>query len=365
MAKKVGIITFHRAINYGALLQGYALLEKTKECGADSCMIDYRCPFVESAYRLTWGLNDKSFKGYRTWLRGVPHLIKKKKNFRRFAKQRLNLTAKYTGLDISKFGDGLDVYITGSDQVWNMDVCGQDTNYLLNFVKDDSKKFGYAVSIGGYKMKPEETELAKKFAKISMREKSACDYVAQETGMQVHRDLDPTLLLTGEQWQKAAHPKRVIKEPYIFIYSVHPQNHMAEYAYKLSKEKGIKVYHLHNRVKMDLKEKGIQQLYDCSIEEFLALIRDAEYVVTNSFHGTVFSIMFKKQFLSELETKGGFNNRVWELLGSLGIKRRILDRVPTVNDGVTIDEKIDWEDVARRMEENRKESVAYLKSIIG
>ncbi len=139
---------------------------------------------------------------------------------------------------------------------------------------------------------------------------------------------------------------------------------MAEYAYKLAREKGLKVYHLHNRVKMDLKEKGINMLYDCSIEQFLALIRDAEYVVTNSFHGTVFSIMFKKQFLSELETKGGFNNRVWELLCSLGINRRILDRVPTINDGVTIDEKIDWDTAAAKMEENRKESVEYIKSII-
>ncbi len=195
--KKVGIITFHRAINYGALLQGYALLEKVKECGADACMIDYRCPFVESAYRLTWGLNDKSFKGYRTWLKGVPHLIKKKKNFRRFAKQRLNLTSKYTEANINGFGDRLDVYITGSDQVWNMNVCGDDRNYLLDFVKDDSRKFSYAVSIGGYQMKDDEKELAKRFAKISMREKSACDYIAQETGRKVHKCLDPTLLLTG------------------------------------------------------------------------------------------------------------------------------------------------------------------------
>ena len=364
MGKKIGVMTFHRAINYGALMQGYALVEKLKDCGANSSMIYYKCPFIENAYRLTWGLNKKTITGYTTWIKSIPDQIRKKKRFRKFMKKHLTLSKGYNKDNISKCEKEFDGFVTGSDQVWNMQVCGNDKNYMLDFSKDNSKKYSYAASIGGYVLSEDEIEIAKSFNKISMREKSASDYIANATGKEVHTDLDPTLLLTKEQWERVICKKRVIKKPYIFIYSVHPQNRMVEYAYKLAKEKGLEIYHLHNRVKKDLKEDNVHLIFDSSPEQFLSLIHDAEYVITNSFHGTVFSIIFQKQFLSELETKGGFNNRVWELLCKLEIKRRILDRVPGINDGIVIDEEIDWNTVDINMKKEREKSVEYLNSIV-
>lgn len=360
--RKVGILTFHRAINYGALLQGYALQEKLKDVGLDAWMVDYRCPFVEAAYKLTWGLNRKKWSSIRPWLLGIPDQIRKKRRFRAFARKHLNLSRAYKLENVRECEKEFDGLITGSDQVWNMKNSGDDHSYMLDFVTDDRKKLSYAVSLGAYEPTGEEEELIRTFSKVSFREKNAVTYSTETLKKEAHHDIDPTLLLTKEQWEKLVLKKKP-RKPYIFIYSVHPQNRMVEYARKLAAEKGLEIYHLHNRVKKDIQEEGVNVIFDCSPQQFLTWIHNADYVITNSFHGTVFSILFERPFLSELETRGGFNNRVWELLRMLGIQRRILDKVPGVNDGVTPDEPIDWKQVKTKMQEQRKLSVDYLKSI--
>ncbi|MCD8119022.1 MAG: polysaccharide pyruvyl transferase family protein [Lachnospiraceae bacterium] len=401
--KKIGILTYHRAINYGALLQGWALREKLKQLGADVYMIDYRCPFIERAYRLTRGMEKQDFRSRLTVLRGIPEVRRKTKRFRRFAHRYLGLTEKCERETAKKVCSGFDAVITGSDQVWNMKLCGEDRTYLLDFFgehKADEKqkqvacqKYSYAVSLGDYTLTPEEAGLLADFRELSLREKRTAEYVARETGRKTRVDIDPTLLLSREQWEKLvpgasgeafrtefdreAEPANMKSHadggaggrtaggrPYIFIYSVHPQNRMVAYAKKLAKEKNYDIIHLHNRVKKDMREDGVRLIFDSSPEEFLSLIYHAACVVTNSFHGTVFSILFQRPFLSELETKAGFNNRVWELLQTLGIPRRILDQVPGINDGVIMDEPIDWELTERKRREQAGESVKYLASII-
>ena len=362
--KKIGILTYHRAINYGALLQGYALQEKIKECGADAGMIDYRSDFIENAYRTMWGLNKKKLSSWKYTIKGIHDVKTKKKKFRAFGEKYLNLTKKYDRSNVSATENEFDKIVTGSDQVWNMDVCGNDRAYMLDYVKDDRKKASYAVSLGSYKFKDDEVGLIKKFNNISIREKGSCEYVSDITGKEGHVDVDPTLLLTGDKWEKVVLKENPVKKPYIFIYSVHPQNNMVEYAKKLAKEKNLEIYHLHNRVKKEMKEPGVNLLFDCSPEEFLTLIHDAEYVITNSFHGTVFSIVYHRQFLSELETRGGFNNRVWELLNALGINRRILEQKIYFDRNFNIDEAIDWDDVEQKLAGLREGSVEYIRKLI-
>lgn len=369
--KKIGILTYHRAINYGALLQGWALREKLKELGADVYMIDYRCPFIEQAYRLTRGMEKKDFRSRMTVLRGIPQVRRKTKRFRGFADRYLGLTRKCGRDSVGKLCAGFDAVITGSDQVWNMKLCGEDHTYLLDFSGENPtgfQKYSYAVSLGDYVLTPEETGMIDEFRGISLREKRTAEYVAGESGRKTRVDIDPTLLLSKEQWEKLVQPqlgRKTGEKPYIFIYSVHPQNRMVAYAKKLAKEKDYEIIHLHNRVKKDMREDDVRLIFDSSPEEFLSLICNAACVVTNSFHGTVFSILFQKPFLSELETKAGFNNRVWELLQSLGIPRRILDEVPGINDGVTMDEPIDWELAEQKRREQAEKSVEYLSTIAG
>lgn len=361
--KKIGILTFHRAINYGALLQCYGLQEKLTELGADAEVVDYRSSYVENAYRLLWGLNKKKLNSWKTTLKGVPQVKRKKKLFRRFSANNLKLTEACTRDNIAKVTGDMDIIITGSDQVWNMDVCGNDHTYMLDFVNEKNRKASYAVSLGGYKFPEDEIKMLQNFGSLSIRESKSRDYVADITGQSVNLDVDPTLLVKADVWKKVLTDKKPSK-PYIFIYSVHPQNRMAEYAVNLAKEKGLEVYHLHNRVKKDIKEEGINVLSDCSPEEFLTMIYNAEYVVTNSFHGTVFSIIFHKQFLSELETKGGFNNRVWDLLNELGIERRILERKIYYEKDFSIDEQINWETVENNLERLRAVSETHLQELL-
>ncbi|MBR5788715.1 MAG: polysaccharide pyruvyl transferase family protein [Lachnospiraceae bacterium] len=363
--KTIGILTFHRAINYGALLQAYGLQEALRDYGMDTKVIDYRCPFVEKAYRLLWGLNKKKLRSWKYTLKGVPHVKKKTEMFRKFEERYLELSKPYNKGDEAKMEADFDEIITGSDQVWNMDISGNDRNYLLDKLNDSKMKNSYAVSLGTYKLKKEDVAAISKFDKISLREKSAADYVKELTGRDdVHCDIDPTLLLTPDKWEELVNKNRVIKEKYIFIYSVHPENHMVSYAKELAKEKNLKIVHLHNRVKMDLREPGVDILHAVTPNEFLTLIHDAEYVITNSFHGTVFSIIYRKQFLSELTTKGGFNNRVYDLLTALNINRRILEPVRNVNDGITIDEEINFDGAMEALAALRAESIRYLESIV-
>lgn len=359
---RIGILTFHRAINYGALLQCYALQEKLRELGTDVKVIDYRSPFLESAYRLTWDLQKNKWSSIWPWLNGVPSQIRKKRRFRRFAAKHLHLTEPYEQTTIPRCENSFKGIITGSDQVWNMTVCGNDYSFLLDFVKDNGKKLSYAVSMGSYQPSEEEMRMIGSFRSVSLREKNACSVISRQLGRAVHADLDPTLLLDREQWEKVV-AKRQMKKPYVFIYSVYPQYRMVKYAKKLAKEKGLEIVHLHNRVKKAIREDGVHLLFDCSPEQFLSWIRHADYVLSNSFHGTVFSILFERQFLSELETRVGYNNRVWELLRMLGLERRILDRVPGINDGVSPEESIDWKSVEEKLIRNRAVSEEYLRSI--
>ncbi len=362
---KVGILTFHRAINYGALMQGYALQEALREVGQDAYMVDFRAKYIENAYRLLWGLQKNSWTSWKRTIRNIPGVRSKKKKFRDFANRYLRLTKSCKSGNIKDVTADFDALITGSDQVWNMDVCGNERAYMLDFLDDSRRKCSYAVSIGGYKFNDEELALLNGFGKLSMREPSSSAYLAGETGREVNTNVDPTLLLGGEKWKTLVEPNQE-KQEYIFLYSVHPQNHLVEEAKKLAAKENLKIIHLHNRVKSELKEseEGVEVVFNLSPTEFLSYINHAKYVLTNSFHGTVFSIIFHKQFKSELETKGGFNNRVWDLLQSLGLERRVLEPIAYYNEGATIQESVNWDDVETKLANLRKGSVEYIKNIV-
>ncbi|MGN0165222.1 MAG: polysaccharide pyruvyl transferase family protein [Lachnospiraceae bacterium] len=359
---KVGIITFHRAINYGALLQCYALQEELKELGKEASVIDYRSEQIENAYRLLWGLNKNKLKSWILCFHNLPDVIRKKKKFRNFCAEYLMLTPKCDRSDIGITCSDMDAIITGSDQVWNMKICDNDYTYMLDYVNDSDKKCSYAVSLGNYQFTDKDKELIGDFRKISLREKCSAKYTEKEVGKQVGNHVDPTLLLDKAQWEKLVEPGKTDKK-FIFIYSVHPQEHMVEKAREIAARENLEIIHLHNRVKKDLKEDGVKVIFDASPTEFLTLIHNAEYVITNSFHGTVFSIIYHKKFLSELETKGGFNNRVWELLTALKLRRRVLEPIAYYNKDIDISEDIDWEKVDKDLEALRADSVIYLRDI--
>lgn len=193
------------------------------------------------------------------------------------------------------------------------------------------------------------------FQHHSVREQSGAELVAEITGRKADVNVDPTLLLTTEEWDKIT-VKPLINKPYIFLFNVLKPKKMIEYAVQLGKEKNMPVYYLNDK---HLPISGINYLKPASPNEFVSLIKNAEYVVTNSFHGSVFSIIFHKELIMELNTETKRNTRSEELLNSLGIKNR------EIGEGLAVDPDapIDWKYADAILDKQRNSARKYLCSV--
>ena len=234
-----------------------------------------------------------------------------------------------------------------------------DTTYLLDFEKNSEKKYSYAASFGFTEF-PEGTQdvyagLLKDFQAVSVREQSAVDLLKSSCNLDAFLSLDPTLILGASKWAKLA-KKPARDKKYILIYRVQPPVHLLDYAQKLSAETGCEIVYL-NSSYTDHKE-----LYHARFstpEEFVGWFANAEYVLTNSFHGTAFSIIFQRNLVVELQTKQSTNTRSRDLLAICGLLHRTL---PDAFDCFTL-EDIDWKSVTEKLEAERKSSIAYLKRL--
>lgn len=359
---KIGILTFHRAVNYGAVLQAYALQKAIGGLGAQAEMIDYHNRYIESCYD-PYSLQGNKIKALLKIVLLGRLRSKKNKSFAHFSEKYMNLSAAhYEDSEALKKAEPLyDAFVTGSDQVWNTDCADFDPAYFLTFVKDQNKKNSYAASFG-FTTVPEGygAEYKKRlsgYRNISVREESGKQIIKQVTGRDVPVVLDPTLLLTEKDWSAVA--ARVPQKGYILVYTVLHSDGLLDYARKLSKEKGLPVLYLNDK---SFENRDITYIRGASPEDFLGYFRYAEYVVTNSFHGTVFSTIFKRPFASEIrvakEGKPCKNERSEQLLCSLGIPQRIL------SDQMDIDAPVDWESVETKLDTMRWQSFEYLNMIV-
>lgn len=305
--KKIGILTFHDADNLGAVLQSFALESVLNdECGVSAEVIDYKCKTITETKRV------KKCKGIKDYIKFIPmylYYLIKRRGFDKFRKKKLIMTSeRYNNKNIKKCEDDYDIFITGSDQVWNPECSGTDKVYILGFVSDSAKKYSYAASIGNYGFSQNDTEwinLIKQYNKISVREQStACELT--KTGVEnvlIHPD--PVALLTQEQW-KSVMKKRIYAKKYVLVYLVLPDVNVMEQARKYAQEHGCKIIS---------NKSSLEFILHNSPADFLSWIYNAECVFTNSFHGTIFSLIFKKQLFSDIEmTNGQLNNRVLDLL---------------------------------------------------
>ena len=255
-----------------------------------------------------------------------------------------SLTAQY----------GIDTYIVGSDQVWRpaFNLGPRLANMFLDFADDKVKKLSYAASFGckewEYTKEQEKTcsKLAKRFDAISVREASAVDLCKNHFRIDVSLVLDPTLLLNREDYEKVCNniPK---KDKHIFVYSLVVGESVMSVASKVSEAKGLPIV---------VKEAGGKVKKEDTIEDWFAEFRDADYVVTDSFHGMVFSIIFNKPFYIIMNTSGG-NDRYISLLSQLGL----IGRIVTDNASLT-DMYIDWNAVNQRLYNLRQSSLTFLKN---
>lgn len=359
---KVGIITFHRAINYGAVLQAYALQQILTNMGYDAEIVDYRCNKIERAYSFVEKLKQAKSLKYVVYLilkRLFPGL-KKKRFINKFVKKNLKMSEEYTFQTIKNTNNKYDLFITGSDQVWNYNHTGFDDTYFLKFVEQKSKKKSYAASFGFNKLNTEVhdkyKELLKDFSIISVRENSGTEIIKQLLPeKKAIVSADPTFLLTKQQWERLCDFEKNNLGSYVLIYELIRSDSLREFACGIAKEKNYKVICISDE--WDNKD-NVKFLYGASPEEFLWLIKNAKAVCTNSFHGTAFSINFNTPVCVELLKAGmaSLNTRILELLETFSINDRIInDKIEPFS--------MKWEHINRVKETMSKEGVDYLKSI--
>ena len=304
---KIGILTFHNADNYGAVLQCYALQEKLKELHPNDeiYVIDYKCHKIINDYIPKINLK-------KPWsILGLRKTKQKCKTFQQFRKEHFNL-----GTDDLSF---YDVIYYGSDQIWRPDLTGED---LIYFGKGFSgKKIAYAASDGGkIDLTSETIDLLSSFSSISCREKTLTAKL-QKIGLQfsIETVCDPVFLLTQEEWLKmAVLPK---EDNYVLAYKLADNPNFdteAENIGQLVGKKVIQIVYVKSlRRIFYYKQKFAESI---SPEQFVGYFAKADFVLTTSFHGTAFSIIFNKPFF--VLKIGKASDRITDLLATLGIKDR-------------------------------------------
>jgi len=314
--KKIGILTYHKAENYGAILQAYALksfLESTtKDLQVE--IINYRTSKIEAKYRIFHYNRDQPIKSniYR-FVNNVifyPRYLKMNK----FRNKYLNLSKKYDFQNKIEIQEDFYKVIVGSDQVWNPEINNNDLTFYLSFI-DSNKKYSYAASFGVSKIENINTEIQNalnEYQKISIREADGLK-ILQSIGYDmknVEIDLDPVFLLK-DKW-KNLNGKITAKKKYILIYQISKQEKLLEFAKLKAKKENMKIIYIPHSVKDIFKFRNSKIAIDPF--EFVNLFRNAEYIITNSFHGFSFSLIFKKNVSLEIMKSNPTSSRYFELI---------------------------------------------------
>lgn len=363
---KVGVITFHSAHNYGASLQTWALQKALKKMGQDPCVINYHPEVIDHLYRVpklkTWAKRMECLKSPQVREKRNKRKIKYKK-YTAFLKENLSLVGDFKTYEkLKKAQFGLNAVITGSDQVWNAEHSGGfDPAYTLNFVPAGMKKIAYAASIGSEKF-PEEykkdyLDALSSFDAISVREATAANAVKEGYSGKVEVVLDPTLLLEREEYEEIKIPTER-KERYILVYMMETNKEVIILANRLSKMLGLPI--IQRRIDPVFVNE-LESFYTDTPGEFLGEIEGAEYVITNSFHGTVFSLIYEKPFITFTHSTTG--SRMEDLLKSLQMEDHLFYKS---GDFTSLEEfQIrDKEALRTRIGEYRKSSLEFLKKAL-
>lgn len=356
---KIAILTQPLRTNFGGILQDYALQTVLKKLGHEPITIDYACRYT----KLRWLMGRiKSIVACTPHHIQFPHYNRSgQENLNRFMHQHMNMT-KPVDAPTKAVIDSInpDAIVVGSDQVWSpwanvpLDFLG---NMYLDFIPDyKGKRIAYAASFGGgewtYTLDWTEkcSKLARKFDAISVREDSGVKLCREHLGVEATHVLDPTLLLTGADYEKLL-TRPAKKTNILFAYVLDTSNEKVSFLQKVADHFGL-----------ELKIQGANDdlNWDDSIEGWLADIRDAAMVVTDSFHGSVFAIQFHRPFFSFVNLRRG-GDRFTSLLSKLNLDDRIVT-TDTVLSNLKTD--IDWTAIDEILKNEREASVNFLKKAL-
>lgn len=348
---KCKIITIHHIHNFGSVFQAYALQKFLQENGHEAELIDYRPAYYDA------GKNKlKTLVGKALNLR--PYLTRKKK-FESFVKKYQTLSDRrftaFSQLQSHYEGDE-SMFIAGGDQLWNnYHPCGRDDAYKLTFAKQ-GKKLAYGTSMGRDNFSEEELKdiapKLKQFGQIMLREKCTVDMLSPYTDVQVSHVIDPVGLLEPETFLEIA-KKPAIKEPYAVMYLADSSPLLDQAIQRLSEKMGLKIVHICGFRKKCYCDHFVK---DAGPEEILGYIANAQFVLSASFHATMFSLMFNKPFATLLPGEKT-NARIEDLLRTVGLEKRILK---TQEDIAILNQEIEYDKPNKILNEFKELSRAML-----
>lgn len=372
--KHIGIINLPYTNNYGAVIAAAVLEDTVRKTVDESYVVntvDYapQKKFSDRKDRIKDEIEIAG--GIRLWLNGKiskhlpnPYGKKRKQNFDIFKDTFLNLTPRYTiASDINKYVN-YSAFITGSDIVWGPKRTKnyRSEGYYLKFADKGEKRIAFAPSLDHVvnkqlkKLAPYYKENLRYLDCISVREKSNIDFVQSLTDKKVHHCYDPAFLVDADYYDGMISTARIVPDgkKFIYVYILEYNQEIVDYANRLAKEKNLKVcYYSANHKKYTAESE------DCATDgpaEFLYRLKNAEYVLTNSFHCVVFSLLFKKQFLSFIRSSTSI--KATDLLSDFNLESRIATK------DSNIDSTIDFDRIDKKLEQIRENSLTYLKNAL-
>lgn len=370
---KIAILTLPIHGNYGGCLQNYALNCILRNNGFQSFTIDYKIQKhqrVKSAvFRV---IRMFGFGYFMKWISFLNPKFAFLYYLRDFADKHIPLSKVYkTKAELEELSNNLDAVIVGSDQVWRYIFIYDDVDtYFLDFVKNtNTARIAYAASLGvDYNEFPDrELErircLYTKFDAVSVREKSAVKLIKKYwNGDNAEHVLDPTMLLPASTYREIYKTADIgiLPEKNMFYYILDINTKKRCFIDELAKEKSLLPYTIYSNNRKDLKN-FIKKGFSSKIEQWLACFDCADYVITDSFHGCVFCILFNKQFFVLVNRERGLD-RFKSLLGQFDLESRMIDD-PERIDVTTLSSipDIDYEIVNSILEEEREKSISFLK----
>lgn len=350
MGNKVAVCTYCTIESYGSMLQSYGLKCALTNLGLDSIILSEH-PKRDVHYKIKLNKNDCIREKVKKILQIIidKKLLLQLKKSQKFIDEYLDVEYFDGYNSVKSTPQTFDYYISGSDQVLNPINC--NPLFFLDFVNDKNKCFSYAASLGNNIIPANNEDTFKQmicnFKCLSIREYNSIQVLRQYTDVDIEVNIDPTFMLSSQQW-KSIEEEYLIKKPYILVYPIYWDRSYNQELKKLHKSTGLDVYVLSDSLN---KVWGNKKIYDAGLREFIWLIRNAEYVITSSFHGTVMSIIFNKQFVSLYDSSNP--SRIKCLLDTFGIRDiQICD---------LIDKKISYNEINDIIISEREKGIDYLR----
>ena len=388
--KTVGIITMHKVPNFGSALQAYALQHKVGELGYDAELIDYHYPnkYHCAKQGLAYFPQRTTFRLFL--LNVIARLMlfarlnknrakceerieryELQKNYRRFYKKYFKLSRFYDSIEsICNNPPDYDIYMTGSDQVWNPRFVADDSVFFLDFAGVGKPRLSYAASMSNRRIDKEFENSYKaclqKYAAISVREKSTAEMVSRMTGRDVNVVCDPSLLLNKDEWLGICPKSSLLKENFLLLYiqsySYDPYPNIVTFTKKMAERLGLNVVILLG-LRKGFSIDGAVTFETAGPFEFLQLFRDTQFVVTTSFHGTAFALNFGKKFYSVVKKIDGDDCRIADFLRQCSAEHHLLE-IDSLNHIENLPQANTADSEVQKLQKFRSQSLDFLKKIL-